>query len=107
MARSWTTYQITPQIRVGGGPQFRSSQTPIRNPGWSTESYVTADLMAEYAIEVGRIILKPNLSNVANKLYADVVLRALRSRCRPPAPGVCQVQILNLTAPVFQISSRF
>ena len=67
----WTTYQITPQLRVGGGLNFRSKQTPNRNPGFYAPSYVTADLMAEYAIEVDRIILKANLSNVSNKLFAD------------------------------------
>ena len=68
----WTTYQITPQLRVGGGLNFRSSQTPIRNPGWSAPGYVTADLMAEYAIN-DRYSLKANLTNVTNKLYADAL----------------------------------
>ena len=68
----WTTYQITPQLRVGGGLNFRSSQTPIRNPGWSAPGYVTGDLMAEYTINE-RYSLKANLSNVTNKLYADAL----------------------------------
>ena len=29
----WTTYQLTPQLRVGGGLNARSQQTPNRNPG--------------------------------------------------------------------------
>jgi catecholate siderophore receptor len=68
----WTTYQITPQLRVGGGLNFRSSQTPIRNPGWSAPGYVTGDLMAEYTINE-RYSLKANLNNVTNKLYADAL----------------------------------
>ena len=68
----WTTYQITPQWRVGGGLNFRSAQTPNRNPGWEVPGYVTADLMAEYTIN-DRYTLKANLSNVTNKLYADAV----------------------------------
>lgn len=68
----WSTYQITPQWRVGAGVNFRSSQTPNRNPGWAVPSYVTADLMAEYNIN-DRYTIKANLSNVTNKLYADSV----------------------------------
>jgi catecholate siderophore receptor len=68
----WTTYQITPQLRLGGGLNFRSAQTPNRNPGWSAPGYVTADLMAEYTIN-DRYSLKANLSNVTNKLYADAL----------------------------------
>ena len=67
----WTTYQITPQFRIGGGLNFRSEQTPNRNPGWAAPSFVTADLMAEYAFE--KFTLKANVSNVTNKLYADAL----------------------------------
>ena len=68
----WTTYQLTPQLRVGGGLNFRSAQTPNRNPGWEAPGYVTADLMAEYSLS-DNFTLKANLSNVTNKLYADAV----------------------------------
>jgi catecholate siderophore receptor len=66
----WTTYQLTPQWRVGGGLNFRGRQTPNRNPGWEVPSYVTGDLMAEYSVSE-TVTLKANLSNVTNKLYAD------------------------------------
>ena len=67
----FTTYQITPAFRVGGGLNFRSSQTPNRNPpGIVAPSYVTGDLMAEYAFDP-QITLKLNVINVTNKLYAD------------------------------------
>ena len=40
----FTSYQITPAIRVGGGLNFRSSQTPNRNPpGIVAPSFVTGD----------------------------------------------------------------
>ncbi|MEZ5637342.1 MAG: TonB-dependent siderophore receptor [Burkholderiaceae bacterium] len=68
----WTTYQVTPQLRLGGGINFRSSQTPNRNPGWSAPGYATVDLMAEYLINE-RLTLKANLSNVGDKLYADAL----------------------------------
>lgn len=68
----WTTYQITPLWRVGGGLNFRGEQTPNRNPGWRVPAFVTADLMAEYTLHQN-ITLKANLSNVTNKLYADQI----------------------------------
>ena len=70
----WTTYQVTPQFRVGAGLNFRSEQTPNRNPGWSAPSFVTGDLMAEYAFD--RYTLKANVSNITNKLYADALYTA-------------------------------
>lgn len=66
----WTTYQLTPKFRVGGGLNFRGEQTPIRNPGWKVPGFVTGDLMAEYAVN-DMLAVKANLSNVTNKLYAD------------------------------------
>ncbi len=66
----WTTYQITPKLRLGAGLNFRSQQKPTR-VDWSVPSYVTADLMAEYKFDFDRLTLKANLSNVTDKLYAD------------------------------------
>jgi catecholate siderophore receptor len=78
----WTTYQLTPQWRVGGGVNFRSSQTPNRNPGWSAPGYATVDLMAEYMIDEG-FSVKANLTNIADRLYAD----ALYTGHYVPGPG--------------------
>ncbi len=66
----WTTYQLTPKLRVGGGLNFRSKQTPTR-AAFHVPGYVTADLMAEYRLDFDKLVLKANLSNVTNKLYAD------------------------------------
>ena len=45
-----TTYQLHAGLRVGGGLNARSSQTPIRNPpGIVAPGFLTADLIAEYA----------------------------------------------------------
>ena len=68
----WTTYQVTPQLRLGGGVNFRSAQSPNRNPGWLAPGYATVDLMAEYLINE-QLTLKANLNNVGNKLYADAL----------------------------------
>jgi catecholate siderophore receptor len=66
----WTTYQFTPQLRLGAGLNFRGKQRPTR-VAFSVPSYVTADLMAEYTFDFERISLKANLTNISNKLYAD------------------------------------
>jgi len=68
----WATYQVTSQLRLGAGVNFRSEQTPNRNPGWAAPSFVTADVMAEYAFS-DKFTLKANVTNVANKLYADAL----------------------------------
>lgn len=68
----WNTYQINSQWRVGLGLNFRGEQTPIRNPGWTVDSYITADLMAEYKMN-DKFTLKGNVSNITNQLYADAL----------------------------------
>ncbi|HEY9063588.1 MAG TPA: TonB-dependent siderophore receptor [Burkholderiaceae bacterium] len=67
----WSTYQLTPQWRFGGGLNARSSQTPNRNPaGIVAPHYVTGDLLAEYTYS-DAVSFKLNVNNVTNKLYAD------------------------------------
>ncbi len=72
----WTTYQWTPQWRVGGGLILRGKQTPadVTAPAWEAPSFVTADLMAEYTINQ-QFSVKANLSNVTDKLYAESLYR--------------------------------
>ena len=69
----WTTYQLTPQWRLGGGLNARSSMAPQLVTTFAAPSYVTADLMAEFT--QGDLAYKLNLSNVANQLYADMLYR--------------------------------
>ncbi|TFZ00487.1 TonB-dependent siderophore receptor [Ramlibacter henchirensis] len=72
----WTTYQLTPKWRVGGGLNFRSEQSPadVTAPAWEAPGFVTADLMAEYAIS-SSMLLKANLTNVGDKYYAESLYR--------------------------------
>jgi catecholate siderophore receptor len=72
----WTTYQLTPKWRVGGGLNFRSKQAPadVTAPAWEAPGFVTADLMAEYAIN-DQFTVKTNVSNITDKLYADSLYR--------------------------------
>lgn len=72
----WSAYQVTPQWRVGAGLNFRSRQSPADTtaPTWKAPGFVTADLLAEYTIDP-RFVVKVNVSNITNKLYADTLYR--------------------------------
>lgn len=89
----WTTYQLTPQWRVGGGLNFRSRQAPadVTAPAWEAPGFVTADLMAEYAINQ-QFIVKANLSNITDKLHADSLYRGHY------IPGAGRMLQVSLTA---------
>ena len=68
----WTTYQLTPAWRIGGGLNARSGMKPLQStiiaPRW-----VTADLMAEYTMD--KLAFKLNITNITDKLYADMLYR--------------------------------
>jgi catecholate siderophore receptor len=66
----WSTYQVTPALRVGSGINFRGEQSPATNPGFMAPAYATLDLMTEYQF-TERYVLKVNVTNVLDKLYAD------------------------------------
>ena len=69
----WSTYQLTPALRLGAGLNARSATTPNRNPvGIVAPRYVTGDLLAEYTFS-DAVVAKLNVNNVSNKLYADAL----------------------------------
>lgn len=75
----WNTYKFLPQWRAGVGVNFRSKQAPadINNPAngiYNAPGFATLDLMAEYALSKVYTV-KANVTNVANKVYADQVYR--------------------------------
>ena len=89
---AWTTYQITPKIRVGGGLNFRSGQAPadVTAPAWEAPSFITGDVMAEYVFN-DQYKVKANVNNVGNKLYADSLYRGHY------VPGAGRIYQLSLT----------
>jgi len=88
----WTAYMVLPQLRLGAGLNARSGQTPNRNPvGIYAPKFVTADLMAEYAVVPEQLLFKLYVSNVANKLYADQLYTAFY------VPGTGRVTTLTGT----------
>ena len=72
----FTTYQATDALRLGGGLNARSPQTPNRNPaGIVARGFVTYDIFGEYAFS-DTLALKLNVVNVTNKFYADSLYTA-------------------------------
>jgi catecholate siderophore receptor len=76
----WSTYQLTPKLRLGGGLNARSSMSPQQSPIVAPR-YVTADLLAEY--DAGPVVFKLNISNLSNKLYADALYRGHYTAGKP------------------------
>lgn len=68
----WTTYRIAPRWRVGGGLNARGGVKPLLTT-FHAPRFVTADLMAEY--DAGPAVFKLNVTNLADKLYADQLYR--------------------------------
>lgn len=70
----WTTYKLGSSWRIGGGINARSADSPPLVEAFKAPAYVTADLMAEYALSED-LLFKLNVTNVTNKLYADMLYR--------------------------------
>ncbi|MBL8525935.1 MAG: TonB-dependent siderophore receptor [Betaproteobacteria bacterium] len=72
----FTTYQVTPKIRIGGGLNYRDKQAPadVTAPPWEAPAFVTGDLFAEYKFDQ-MWNFKLNVSNVSDKYYADSLYR--------------------------------
>ena len=72
----WTTYQLTPAWRIGGGLNARSSDRPVGLAATSAivaPKFVTADLMAEYVHQ--DLSYKLSLTNFTDEHYADFLYR--------------------------------
>lgn len=86
-ATLWSTFQIDSKWRVGGGLNMRSAMTPLQVTAYKAPGYLTADLMAEYKL-MRDLILKLNVTNVTNKLWADSLYRG---HYVPGAPRTVQL----------------
>jgi catecholate siderophore receptor len=68
----WTTYRLG-AFRLGGGINARSADAPPLVDTFKAPAYVTADMMVEYAWN--DVSVKFNVTNITNKLYADMLYR--------------------------------
>ncbi|GAB2543390.1 TonB-dependent receptor [Simplicispira piscis] len=83
----WSTYAVTPKVRVGGGLTYRGAQNPEGSRAMEASSFVTADAMVEYSFD-DKTALKLNVQNLTNKLYADALYRGFYA---PGAPRSVQL----------------
>ena len=87
----WSTYAVTPQVRIGAGLNYRGKQNPEGSRAVVADSFITADAMVEYSVDE-RTSLKLNGTNLTNKLYADTLYRGFY------APGAARTVQLTLKA---------
>ena len=69
----WSTYQLLPELQVGGGGQYvgsRYAQTTA--PVEQAPGYVTFDAMAKYSLDE-RMDLQLNAYNLTDRLYYDMM----------------------------------
>jgi len=69
----WTTYQVTPKVRLGAGVNGMSRQSPVGNNSVYAPGYVIGEVMAEYKLE--QVAFKLNVANVTDKTYGDQLYR--------------------------------
>ena len=69
----WSTYQLTPAWRIGGGLNARGGMKPLQSQIIAPR-YITGDLMAEYTHNE-HLGFKLSLINVTDKHYADMLYR--------------------------------
>lgn len=81
-ASLWTTLRINPLWRLGSGLNYRGEQNPDGARTKTAAAFTTVDAMAEYTLNDANV-LKFNISNLTNKLYADSLYRGFYA---PGAP---------------------
>lgn len=78
----WTTYRLMPKLRLGLGANYRSGQQPDGQRGYTTAGFITFDAMAEYSL-TPTTLLKFNVTNLTDKLYADSLYRGFYAPGQP------------------------
>ncbi len=69
----WTTYQVLPELEIGGGGEYvgsRYAQTTV--PVEQAPGYMTLDAMAKYTIN-DQMDVQLNVYNLTDKLYYDMM----------------------------------
>ena len=91
-ASLWTTYRVASQWRLGLGLNYRGEQNPEGARHVTAQAFTTVDAMAEYTISEMNI-LKLNITNLTDKLYADTLYRGFYA---PGAPRTVQLSLKTL-----------
>lgn len=85
----WSTYALTPQLRLGAGLNYRGQQNPEGARNVTADSFTTVDAMLEYSFNENTSV-KLNVSNLTDALYADTLYRGFY------APGAARAAQLTL-----------
>ena len=91
-ASLWTTYRLHPLWRIGAGLNHRSEQNPEGARHITAPAFTTVDAMAEYVLS-DAALLKLNITNLTDKLYADSLYRGFYM---PGAPRRIELSLKTL-----------
>ncbi len=91
-ASLWSTYRISPKLRVGAGLNYRGKQSPEGARQLVAKAFTTIDAMAEYNLS-DTTLVRLNINNLTDKLYADALYRGFYT---PGAPRSIQVTLKTL-----------
>ena len=91
-ASLWTTYRLHPLWRVGAGLNHRSEQNPEGARHVMAPAFTTVDAMAEFVV-TDATLLKLNVTNLGNLLYADSLYRGFYM---PGAPRRVELSLKTL-----------
>ena len=91
-ASLWSTYRVTPKLRLGGGLNYRGAQNPEGARHMLAPAFTTLDAMAEYNL-TDTVTVKLNVTNLTDKLYADSLYRGFYA---PGAPRAVQLTLKTL-----------
>lgn len=91
-ASLWTTWRLHPQWRMGAGLNHRSEQNPEGARHVTAPAFTTVDAMAEYTLS-DATLLKLNITNLGNQLYADSLYRGFYM---PGAPRRVELSLKTL-----------
>jgi catecholate siderophore receptor len=73
-ASLWTTWRLHPLWRIGAGLNYRGEQNPEGARHITAPAFTTVDAMAEVTVS-DATLLKLNITNLTDKLYADSLYR--------------------------------
>jgi len=91
-ASLWTTYRLHPLWRIGAGLNHRSAQNPEGARHVTAPAFTTLDAMAEVTVS-DTTLLKLNITNLTDKLYADSLYRGFYM---PGAPRRIELSLKTL-----------
>jgi catecholate siderophore receptor len=91
-ASLWTTWRLHPLWRIGAGLNYRGEQNPEGARHITAPAFTTVDAMAEVTVS-DATLLKLNITNLTDKLYADSLYRGFYM---PGAPRRIELSLKTL-----------